>query len=766
MYSIPVWRGPAGGLEPEDRVRVDAAIETAETINARIGEATEAAEIATEAAAATDADAQATEAGRQQAVQAAGDAAAARAAAEQARILAEQQRQAAEAAAVAAAQSARFYDTIAAGRAAVADGEQFGVRAGGPDGLTRPTIYRRDSASTQTEMVTIVNPSEVDAEVSAREALGRRVVSVSEASAASLEGAPGEWGIVVANADGFVLGGFRDGKWVPEPEVEIPQTLIDDVAAAQEMASGVDARTQGVEQVVDLPGFEDWSFVVANDDGYVLGGLRNGVWLPSSGGGGPSSDLIAQLDARNMARSRAIQETPIWGVQLPIVGWNIAISYGQSLAEGETTAPALSRSPVPGTYMMGDNVDNITPPSTSAIPYNVIGTLALNPLIARTHSQTGLDSYNLSDAEEAALAFGAINRGEVPIIALANGVRRALDRLAMDDSGRNIVAISPAFAARNVSALSKGTPLYGVLIDGLTKARDLALAEGGAVVVPIIHYLQGEQDYSLSSTPDNTRALYFQRVNQLFDDLASDVMTATGQAQPPLILFGQTTKTWTNEVDASGTYGLSVGMAQMETALTRRDAVMVGPTYPYTNTGGHLDSNGSRWYGCHAAKVARRIMQGKGHQPTRIIEVRREDARNILVSFHVPVPPLQFRAPYNLNGVPQIRADRGFRVTSPDTATNYPVTEVQIVGQTMIRVTTSADIPNDAIFWLAGRSGGVVGLTNICDSDPEVAFDRYEYLPERGMIASQSHDELNGEPYPLENWACAFSGPIGYTEFA
>ena len=82
MYSIPVWRGPAGGLEPEDRTRVDAAIETAETINARIGEATEAAEIATEAAAATDADAQATEAGRQHAVQAAGDAAAARAGAE------------------------------------------------------------------------------------------------------------------------------------------------------------------------------------------------------------------------------------------------------------------------------------------------------------------------------------------------------------------------------------------------------------------------------------------------------------------------------------------------------------------------------------------------------------------------------------------------------------------------------------------------------------------------------------------------------------
>ena len=82
--TIGAWRGPRGAMEPEDRVRIDAAIETAETINARMAAATEAAEIATEAAAATDADVQATEAGRQQAVQAADAAAAARQAAQSA----------------------------------------------------------------------------------------------------------------------------------------------------------------------------------------------------------------------------------------------------------------------------------------------------------------------------------------------------------------------------------------------------------------------------------------------------------------------------------------------------------------------------------------------------------------------------------------------------------------------------------------------------------------------------------------------------------
>lgn len=152
-------------------LKVEALDAIADEIKRDVGESVEQIEEARDQAVAaaqgTDADAQATEAGRQQAVQAAGDAAAARQAAEAARLLAEQERQAAEAAAVAAALRAGYYDTIAAGRAAVADGESFAVRAGGADGLARPTIYRRDSATTQTAMVTIVTPSEVD-EISAR----------------------------------------------------------------------------------------------------------------------------------------------------------------------------------------------------------------------------------------------------------------------------------------------------------------------------------------------------------------------------------------------------------------------------------------------------------------------------------------------------------------------------------------------------------------------------------------------------------------------
>lgn len=85
MHSIPVWRGPAGGLEPEDRVRVDAAIESAAALDETVTQVEAARGQAVAAAAATDADAQAVEAGRQQAVESAGAAVAARQAAEIAR---------------------------------------------------------------------------------------------------------------------------------------------------------------------------------------------------------------------------------------------------------------------------------------------------------------------------------------------------------------------------------------------------------------------------------------------------------------------------------------------------------------------------------------------------------------------------------------------------------------------------------------------------------------------------------------------------------
>lgn len=82
-----------------------------------------------------------------------------------AKVVAEAARDLSQTYALTGATAAKFADSIAAGRTAagMADGITFGVKAGGLDGLLRPTLFRRDSAATQTEIVAQVKGVEMDA---------------------------------------------------------------------------------------------------------------------------------------------------------------------------------------------------------------------------------------------------------------------------------------------------------------------------------------------------------------------------------------------------------------------------------------------------------------------------------------------------------------------------------------------------------------------------------------------------------------------------
>lgn len=81
-----------------------------------------------------------------------------------------------------AAFAGNWYDTIALGRAAVANGQTFGVRPGGTDGLARATVYRRDSSTTQSLIVAPPTGSEFDNEVVRVQALEATVTNVANKS--------------------------------------------------------------------------------------------------------------------------------------------------------------------------------------------------------------------------------------------------------------------------------------------------------------------------------------------------------------------------------------------------------------------------------------------------------------------------------------------------------------------------------------------------------------------------------------------------------
>lgn len=230
MATYGIVRGPAGdGITPGERDKIDEAVAAANDLEAALPQVDQAREDARAAAG-----------------QASGDRAAAEAA-----------RTAAEGYATAAAQSAQFYDTIAAGRAAVADGEQFGVRAGGVDGLTRPTIYRRDSATAQTAMVTIVNPSEVDD-------IDERTSQIDEVQDAPADMVPilhvpsdddDTRAVIVAGYDPTTNEIVMDRLRVLELDAPVSPEVDDAIAAVQQSVSGMQESVDaaGLEVIEDDP---------------------------------------------------------------------------------------------------------------------------------------------------------------------------------------------------------------------------------------------------------------------------------------------------------------------------------------------------------------------------------------------------------------------------------------------------------------------------------------------------------------------------------
>ncbi|WP_374961026.1 hypothetical protein [Spongiibacter tropicus] len=502
-------------------------------------------------------------------------------------------------------------------------------------------------------------------------------------------------------------------------------------------------------------GQSDWEFAVIDSNDYVGFGIKNGIVYPLSAG---DESQLDKLDRRNRARSEAIANAPMRGIQYPTASYNIIMSYGQSLGEGNETWPSLSKSPQPGSMMYGDNVDN-----QAATIYEAMGADVLNPLVAHT----AVAGANIDGAAESALVPGDGAKGEPPVVGLTNGLKWDLNQaLLVEDDSRKLVALNSSQAGKTIEQLSKinnqdGIDRYGGMLDGIQQVYDLV--DPSTCVVPIITWLQGEWDYSDSQGSANaTYALYSAALNTLFDDAGADAVAITGQGKPPLFVTYQTGASYTRDADVNGAPGLHVGMAQLDVTLSRNDAVMAGPVYPYTDKGGHLDSNGSRWFGHQMAKVAKQVfLDRKNFEPLRPLAVE-VIGRVIRIHFHVPSPPLVFGLPYVVSSAVDYAA-KGFRVTDVTGVTDLGIASVDIVRDTIVELSMAADVPADALLWYASKTG-TNGNGNLHDSDDTVAIDCYEYVPDRGMYASANIPALVGKPYPLHNWCVAFCIPVTYSE--
>jgi hypothetical protein len=254
----------------------------------------------------------------------------------------------------------------------------------------------------------------------------------------------------------------------------------------------------------------------------------------------------------------------------------------------------------------------------------------------------------------------------------------------------------------------------------------------------------------------------------LKDNLLSDVTAKYEQEKAPVF--------YTYQVGAQYSKGtsLEIGMAQLEAANENEDIVMVGPVYPMSDVGDHLDANGYRWYGEMIGKVIYKT-QVLGEkfsplQPARISRVA-GNPKQIKIKYSVPKPPLVL----DTNTLLQM-PDYGFNLYVNDS--KQTITGIQIEGGHTVVITSGVDLTGKVTITYAGTDATLSGYSlrghgNLRDSDDYGAFFNYEQKTWVGRATSSGHpkdengDIIYGKPYPLYNFSVAFyyELPAGAEEY-
>jgi len=604
----------------------------------------------------------------------------------------------------------RIHDTEAEGRLAVADGKLFYVK--GPNSKISRQLYKRINADTSVLQSEDSSAEEIQ-QVTRRFRESKRPI------------------FAAGDRVGHIAFLVRNGL-IKAPGVEVSTDRV-------RFGNNVIKRT------------DRFAFAEADRFGFV----RSYIGRGGNSGGGSSADFnaddILKANQQGLLSSANVVREYNTEVARPIWDYNHFMEYGQSLSTGFEGWPALSRTPKYGNVMLGESV---RPASKTAGAFTPIGGPILTPLKAVVQDlATG--ATVLTDAEVAGLAPGAGNEGECTVVGMTNMSKKLHNQRAQqeNDTSRTFVASCSGVAGQPIERLMKGdsTNRWLRLTQIAAKVKAAAQAESKSYGIVAVTFLQGEFNYSTNWGGVATKDEYKAKLATLYSDVESEVVSAiAGQQQPPLFLTYQTGASYTRD-----TNDLAIGMAQWELAEERENWVMATPVYPYPDKGGHLTANGYRWVGKQFAKVWHRVVeQGQNWKPLSPLQAQIK-GREVLLSLHVPHPPLVFDKPI-VGRTPTDYPSKGF--SALDDSGDIGVLSASIVADCVVRLRLARD-PVGPVFIRYADSAHHQGNGCLRDSDPTMSDDVYEYTAGTGQYADENIPSLVGKPYPLHNWCIAFHIP-------
>jgi hypothetical protein len=352
--------------------------------------------------------------------------------------------------------------------------------------------------------------------------------------------------------------------------------------------------------------------------------------------------------------------------------------------------------------------------------------------------------------------------GEQPIVGCVNSFS-GMYREEVNENMR-FIGMTGGEGGQTIEKLSKECTNDGYYESTFIKILDNTVAalepSGSRVTCPAIVYMQGEYNCNTPAnytgkglTPGSNGTVdkdeYKSLLLTLKNNMQADIMAKYGQSEKPLFFIYQTSGKYI------AMYEMNIATAQYEFAKENEDVIMLNPHYALPDySGGHLSTNGYRWYGEIIGKILYDVLvEEKDYQSLHPQNFTVEGS-TLTIEYYVPVPPLVL----DTWTTPPV-SNYGFCVYKKGQRTTNLVNSVEIVEGTKVRLSCSQQLDEGIEVVYAGKPTS--GTGNLCDSHNFTSM--YTYFDDRGASLQETYtptDEaggsLYGKHYPMQNWSVSF----------
>lgn len=481
---------------------------------------------------------------------------------------------------------------------------------------------------------------------------------------------------VITDSEGKILIGVNKttGQLIADIDTAQIESVIDASTALKDHNLGQRKQTGGTVTAV-----------LTDNEGRVLLGFDS-----------ETSKIVGAIEATSTSTYTLENlDTPIIERQI-----NHFLFYGQSLSVGAQGQSALSTTQPYSNITFTGGVKSTKAGGTG---WNA-GLSGFKPLVEDNITS----DYEISYVRGETVCSGAAK--------YATELRAIDDGFATDS--HIILASTAGHGGYTISQLSKAstdvthdttntvvspTNWYGVLLDQLTAAKTIATADGKTYGVPVVGWLQGEADRTM------TAATYVTNLIALKNDIKADIHAATSSTDPMYFLTYQTA--W-----CAGLSDTQVHLAQLAAAQQDDDIFLASPCYFMPSADGtHLTNVGYIWLGHYFGRAYKQIVSGK--KPKWINPISATSRTTTLtIKFDVPVLPLRFDSITLPN-----TTDKGFKVVD-DTGT-LTLSDIQVINGDSVQITLNRALGANpvvryAIDYLGTGCQFTSGASgNLCDSD-------------------------------------------------